>query len=438
MPSAQPDPASKPPRKAAKPKSAAKPASAELGIGDLLTELSFLKGLISNLQHEVTQLKQSDSARTSTPQVRLLPNQDHEEGPHDEGSSPESAWIQAGSQELTSQEMDWAMGSMTPLTDEELDLPSCEEEEATQVEEEPEDLGVFAPFEPESFAEDFAAAFEAPVPIDWAKWAAVEEPEEPETPKSRLDSAKKDGDDLQEMIQRHAGLVEKVIEFNEENPPDFFVDSPFDEAVRKMGLTKAADSAPKSASSKPLQPLQTAHDIMAELVAEASVAAAVPGGGQPEDLQLPDLSGFPSDFAGAVGGFGQSGEALEDYSYAPPTDRPTGRSVHLNPDVLIQVPAVQAIRACLLPLKMEEGQLIAGAPKPYDLEAVQLFEEATGMKVRLQAMPIQEVIQGLREGYSTKDGEDFRSSLLSGAAPSVPMTFIERTLSFIPFLQRKS
>lgn len=441
MPSAQPDPASKPPRKAAKPKTVAKSAASELSIGDLLTELSFLKGLISGLQQEVFELKKAGSVRPLADHSHHhLPLQIHEEEEREdeEPVQPEPSWVLAGSQELTSQEMELAMGAMAAIPDEEPDILHFQQNQQSghPDEEEQEDYGTFAPFEPGSFAEDFAAAFESPVPIDWGKWAAEEEEDEVLSAQSRLESAKTDGDALQEMIKRHSGLVEGVIQFNIETPPDFLVDSPFNEAVEKLGLVKAAEAKPLGAPANALQPVQTAHDIMAELVAEASAAPAVPASGFEEPLDLPVLSGFPSDFSDNSTSLGKGASGLEDLSFAPPTGSPSTRSRYVNPETLAHVPALEAIRACVLPLMLADGQLTAGAPKPYDQEAIQSFEEATGLKVILQPMAIQDVIEGLREGYSTRDGDDFRSSLLSGAAPSMPMTLLERALSLIPFLQR--
>lgn len=409
MPAANPSPAEKPARRSAKHKPVLQAAGGvEDSAADLVTEISFLRGLIENLQREVSELKSERQLDQSG--IRL---------------SVESSGAGALQQ----------CPEPDPLEPLRLDEPQEDPTQSSTEPEEPADSG-FSPFEPQAFATDFAVAFEAPEPIDWGKWS---EPDAGEADLQDQDSWSLDGSSdpaLDELVRRHPALIEEVLAFNRVNPPDFEDEPPFHLAVRRadpegqIGGEGGSEALRLSEAPPP-----GVHDLMAELVAEASQAPAVSGSADFASPMPEDLSGFaqeePAQFAQFSGSFFES----EDCSYAPAApDRPLPR--RLESEVIERVPAVAAIRACLLPLELAGAELRAGAPKPFDLEAIAEFESQTGLKVQLVLMPLDEVIQGLREGYSTKDEGEFRLRLLSGAAPSVPKTLLERASEFLPFLRR--
>mgnify|MGYP001468064499 CR=1 FL=1 len=412
MPPANPSPAERPARRTARQKPAPqKEAQASTELSDLLTEIRFLKGLVENLQQEVIDLRADRSDRT----------------PATDSSEPEPVFAK------NLPERDFAVEFAEAMAG------SCEEASIGELEAGSESVyeteGEFAPFEPDVFAQDFALAFDSPEPIDWGSWS--EDDESPEAPEflDSWDAAEGDDTAMVDMIKRHPVLIKDVLSFNRHNPPDYAEESSFDDAVRRADhdslMSGADDPEPIVMES---QALPTAHDLMAELVAEASKSQAVmgaPGFDAPPPADLSDF-GEPKDASDPLFDLEYSGA---DLSYAPAFPlRHTSK--RLSEEILERIPAVPAIRACLLPLDLDDGVLTAGAPKPFDMEAVEEFEKAVGIKVTLKAMPIEDVIYGLREGYDTRDEDDFRAPLLSGAAPSVPRTLMERALELLWFLKR--
>lgn len=405
MPPANPSPAERPARRRAKQKPAREASSAAAEPADLLTEIQFLKGLIEGLQREVAELK---SVKKEHSNDGILP----EESVSSEGSFGENS----------SSSIEVPAHLIQPDREDFLE-PAPESE-------------IFSPFEPQAFAQDFTAAFESPEPIDWGRWSEPDPTQEGGLDPDSWSSGELTDPALDEMVTRHPGLIEDVIAFNRLNPPDYEEESPFDKAVKRADQTGQTWRNQGSEALKLSEaPSPSVHDLMAELVAEASQSPAVSGAAGFESPLPDDLSGFAHDEATGYSPVHDSSFRQDDFSYAPASadQHPPKR---MEADLIERVPAVAAIRACLLPLDLSEGVLRAGAPRPFDLEAIEEFESQTGLKVSLMPMPLEEVIQGLREGYSTRDEEEFRLRLLSGAAPSVPKTLMERASEFLPFLKR--
>lgn len=412
MPPAQPSPAEKPTRRSAKQKPEPTAAAAAPEPADLMTEIQFLRGLIEGLQKEVADLR---AERQTEHQVVA------------QGEKP----LGIAHNPLTSEAVVLELPRFEePLADFQESEPDLEPEPANETE------AVYAPYEPLAFAEDFAAAFDDPEPIDWGNWSESDGSEG--ALEASADWSESDDDEkaLGELVQRHPGLIEEVIAFNQLNPPDFDAGPSFDLAVRQADTEGRIDRGRGSTLVQPAdEPMPSVHDLMAELVAEASMSPAVVGSEDPFDASTEDLSGFAHHEGTSFSNPSMPSFGEEDFSYAPasPNLCPPKR---LDDEIIQRAPALAAIRACLLPLDLKEGELTAGAPRPYDLEAIKEFEIETGLKVQLVPMTLEEVIQGLREGYSTKDEEEFRCRLLSGAAPPVPKTLLERASEFLPFLKR--
>ncbi len=423
MPAAQPDPAAKPARKASKPKTAPSvKGAAELDLADLITELRFLKGLVVGLQEEVLSLKEAprpDSANhasepeeVSEPASILADFESNIDSSDDDQDTPAVEFLAENLHVPEHEEL------------EETPAPVFQVEQDSVIEPPPIDYndsaGPFQPFDPNSFAEDFSIAFEDPIPIDWAKWAEEEPSSEPLAGQRDEEAA----ESLEALAVNHPALIETVLAFNAQHPPDFVVESPFDKMAESLSV-KFEDHGVKVKVPETPLPLTTAHDIMAELVAEAvqnqAVAAEEASVGAEPVIALDSL-------------FAQS--KLENPEASFSADIET-TPPHIDPEVLAQIPAISAIRACLLPLSIEEGTVTCGIPKPIDYDAIKAFEEETGLKVAMKPMGLQAVVHGLREGYATKDEENFRTSLLSGAAPPEPITLQERMLASIPFLKAK-
>lgn len=411
MPSAQPDPVAKATKRTSKAKgSTSGKETPGLDAADLLTELQFLKGLVVGLQEEVLNLKQAPAAMPAPepqpaeppafvdlPEELALPSEPSQEDILDSQEEPESAPA--------------PIFQVEPKPD--LELPPIDYDESG---------GPYLPFDPASFADDFHLALEDPVPIDWAKWV-----EEENSNDDLLGSTEGDiSESLEALAAEHPSLIENVLAFNAQHPPDYFVETPFEKLTESLSI-KFEDHGVKVHLPPTPQNQPTAHDIMAELVAEAVQGQAVAAGdgstSEPEPVIALDSIYSGSLPQGEQAGFGQD-DGLADE--ADPV---------LDPDVLAQVPAIEAIRACLLPLSIEEGVVTCGIPKPIDYDAIKEFEEQTGFKVSMKPMGLRQVIHGLRQGYATKDEENYRASLLSGAAPPEPITLKERVLASIPFLK---
>lgn len=416
MPAAQPDPVAKSARKTSKPKAAtSNKAAAELDLADLVNELRFLKGLVVGLQEEVLSLKEKPVSNSDGQGFELEELAEAAADPADLASKAEEADTEfsEGIEPQASQEVQ-----------EETPAPIFQVEQNSEVEPPPIDYndsaGPFQPFDPHSFAEDFSIAFEDPIPIDWAKWAEEEPSTEPLTGQRDEEVA----ESLEALAVNHPSLIETVLAFNAQHPPDFVVESPFDKMAESLSV-KFEDHGVKVKVPETPMPLTTAHDIMAELVAEAVQNQAVAA-------QEASLGAEP--VIALDGLFPQSNIEGPEASFSIETDL---TPPHIDPEVLAQIPAISAIRACLLPLSIEEGTVTCGIPKPIDYDAIKVFEEETGLKVAMKPMGLREVVHGLREGYATKDEENFRTSLLSGAAPPEPITLQERMLASIPFLKAK-
>lgn len=410
MPPANPSPAERPARRSAKQKPDQQAAAVRDGSADLLTEISFLRGLIEGLQREVADLRAERPEGVTRTDPALASQNPEGLCSVDEPLIPELASAGDGFQGAKTVD-----SQGTPLY---------------------EEAGDFAPYEPKEFAQDFAVAFEDPEPIDWGKWAENDGNDDSAEEEDSWSTRGSEDPALDELVRRHPGLIEDVIAFNKLNPPDYEDGPSFDLAVKRANHGSLLNGDGRSDSLKlDASPPASVHDLMAELVAEASQSPAVSGAAGFESPLPDDLSGFAHDEATGYAPVHDSTFRQDDFSYAPASadQHPPKR---LEADLIERVPAVAAIRACLLPLDLSEGVLRAGAPRPFDLEAIEEFESQTGLKVSLMPMPLEEVIQGLREGYSTRDEEEFRLRLLSGAAPSVPKTLMERASEFLPFLKR--
>ncbi len=404
MSSAQPDPVTKPTRKRSQPKSApAGKASEGLSTADLLTELQFLKGLVSGLQEEVLNLKQVPTIEgESRPEAQEPPSPiDLFEEVSPAVSEPE-AFNKIKQEEPESDSA--PIFQVEPNPD--VKLPPIKYDDSA---------GPYQPFDPASFEEDFVAALEDPLPIDWAKW--VEEENDLSTPYGLGEEEIKTS--YEQMAAKHPSVIETVLAYNTQYPPDFEVESPFNAQI------KAVPTQPKE--QIPQAP-QTAHDIMAELVAEAVQGQAVAAAAEAE---MPE----PEPILALSEMFPNTAEDESEPALLAQDDSVDQAKPLLDPAVLAQIPALAAIRACLLPLSIEEGTVTCGIPKPIDYDAIKTFEEETGLKTAMKPMGLREVVYGLREGYAVKHEESYRTSLLSGAAPPQPITLKERLLASIPFLK---
>lgn len=423
MPAAQPDPGAKPTRKASKPKTApTAKGAAELDLADLVNELRFLKGLVVGLQEEVLSLKETPKPESGSPASE--PGMLSEPALNLADFEANTDSVSYDQDALAVEFLEETLPLPQPEELEETPAPIFQVEQDSVIEPPPIDYndsaGPFQPFDPHSFAEDFSIAFEDPIPIDWAKWAEEEPSSEPLAGQRDEEAA----ESLEALAVNHPDLIETVLAFNAQHPPDFVVESPFDKMAESLSV-KFEDHGVKVKIPETPLPLTTAHDIMAELVAEAVQNQAVAAEEAVAEVEpVIALDGlFPQSKIG-----GPEASFSTDIDTTPPV---------IDPEVLAQIPALSTIRACLLPLSIEEGTVTCGIPKPIDYDAIKTFEEETGLKVAMKPMGLREVVHGLREGYATKDEENFRTSLLSGAAPPEPITLQERMLASIPFLKAK-
>lgn len=414
MPSAQPDPVVKPTRKTSKPKTAPKTKVADsLDMADLMTELRFLKGLVVGLQEEVLRLKEDPKQAANA--------ETHGSAPEKEPPLFPDLPIElslVGQTSAETQRQEEHKENPAPIFQVEPDSapmpPPVDYDDSG---------GPFQPFDLNNFADDFSSALEDPIPIDWAKWIEEEPADDPASGFGEEDIS----ESLEALAADNPSLIESVLAFNAQHPPDYIVETPFDKLAESLSV-KFEDHGVKVELPASMQSQPTAHDIMAELVAEAvqgQAVAAASGRNEPEPVIALDGLFQQSLIDGPESSFGES-------------EQSQNTPAKLDPEVLRQIPALATIRACLLPLSIDESTVTCGIPKPIDYDAIKAFEEETGLKVAMKPMGLKEVVHGLRDGYSTKDEENFRPALLSGAAPPEPITLKERVLASIPFLKAKT
>lgn len=370
-----------------------------------------MKGLVVGLQEEVLNLK-TGKALPPPEDEALLNAQGESEDQSEAELADELVAIESVEDEDLQEEPEKDPAPIFQVEPEPVpELPPIEYDDSA---------GPFKPFDPDNFAEDFVSALEDPLPVDWSGWIDDESAEE--LVGSFVDEELEKG--LEVLAENHASLIEQVLAFNSENPPDFVQETPFNKLAESL-TEKPFDFAAASTTGSVSLPTASAHDIMAELVAEAiqgQAVEAVDGSFEPEPpVALAEI--FPQSLIESPDGYSNLTVSSEDSTAKP------------SPEVLAQIPALAAIRACLLPLSIEGGVVTCGVPKPIDFDAIKLFEEETGLRVSMNPMGLLEVVHGLREGYATKDEENYRASLLSGAAPPEPITLKERVLASIPFLK---
>lgn len=273
----------------------------------------------------------------------------------------------------------------------------------------------FAPFDPDSFAEDFSNAVANPVPVP------LEEPEDEAPPqvRSRLDLHVPEIKRIYlEMAKRYAPLVRDIQEFNIENPPDFVAEDDLlaelvSESPELIAAPEPATSRPEPAFALPEPPASAPGPItlsdaeMEELVREAALSEAASSESRPPFSQEPEpeaaMAWPPAD---------------PETAFAMPSGSGRPDAWSPEPEALALVSSACAAAALALPLRIEEGQLVCLVAKPFDEEAIGTLELEANMPVRREPGSISDVVGALRRAYSENTEEYARGSLLLGADAS--------------------